>query len=201
MKSLRLGSKIVLSKKEVSLCRRIGFERNKRTVQEFRIQNPHPRGGEIHAMGVMGEYAFAKLHGLNSAHIHDTTPRNAFTDTHDFVIDNMWNLDVKCTKREYHYEIAVPARKLKPSILARNPVHAYVVMYQDPEAPHEFTLRGFATLAKLLSSTPVQRFNQAEFFYTCPSDEFEDWENVQAQLKHQHQGFALDNVNDFPPLK
>jgi hypothetical protein len=150
-----IGARYTLTAAETRECARIGRERNRKNQQERRTNRRYAANRsdeDISIQGVFGEYAFCRMFDL-SIDIHDTTCRNAWTESRfDGVMSpEGWTVDVKTT-----IYVHVPLRVT--SWKADNPPDAYALLiYVNCDAsrplderaiePPVIEFRGFASSA------------------------------------------------------
>lgn len=175
-----IGTRYLLTQREMRECVRIGRERGKQNRAEGRASRRfslHRSDDDISIQGVIGELAFARLFDL-SVDIHDTTCRSAHSETRfdAVMMPEGWTVDVKTTvARDGPVRVACWKAPNPPDVYA-----LLVHVNYDPSRAldaHQVALpvmefRGFASAATVFAAESrvdtMDRDGRPDILYLVP---------------------------------
>lgn len=115
--SVDVGATFRFSAADEALCVRIGLERNAANMRKgttnmrYSVRNDD----DVSAQGVLGEWAFLRLFGLDTSGILDTRCCSAKNDRFDAKLSNGWTVDVKTTTRDVKNLMVGKNKMVKPA--------------------------------------------------------------------------------------
>lgn len=182
---VQVGQKMLLSGQELGDCIRIGIERNSQNRKSrTKNMNYSARNDEdISIQGVIGEFCFLKMFGLDMTPLFDTTCRNTKNDTFDAVLPNGYTVDVKTTVYN-NASIMTPIWKKQnpPGCLALMIIERLRGFERNPfDSDEDYTVRfcGFVDSKTLFQKSNLKQMFQAKkWYYVMPQNTLVDYETM-----------------------
>jgi hypothetical protein len=179
----------VMPRVDLEDCIKIGKGRsaqNKQSKTQNRQYCKQRPPEMLDVQGVIGEWAYHRMMGLDVTHIKDTQCRNVMNDTFD-VASSTLKIDVKTTIRG---GVGIRVSLWKE----RNPADVYVLLWLNRQGVAEdaefrpdkeevvVQMQGWATRKMVFRYENIIRSSTA-YFYLQPQHLLKSWDAVQSQIR------------------